>query len=91
MTRSEEQARRIQKRAQYDRAATVRPWRIVYGFAYGGDEYSVSKFYWTKLGARWSAFFIVRSMDLTVTAELFRNLPKPKASVPSSLGMVRKW
>ena len=47
--------------------------------------------------AKLAALFVSRSSSLSDTKkladakEVFDNLPKPKASVPSSLGMVRKW
>jgi hypothetical protein len=47
--------------------------------------------------ARVAALFVTRSTSLADrkkladTKEVFESLPKPKASVPSSLGMVRKW
>ena len=45
----------------------------------------------TKFCAKVAALFIIRSSSLVDTKDAFNNLPKPKASVPSSLGMVRKW
>jgi len=47
--------------------------------------------------AKVAALFVTRSTSLADrkkladTKEVFESLPKPKASVPSSLGMVRKW
>ena len=41
--------------------------------------------------AKLAALFVSRSSSLSDAKEVFDNLPKPKASVPSSLGMVRKW
>jgi len=41
----------------------------------------------TKFCAKVAALFITRSSSLVDTKKAFNNLPKPKASVPSSLGM----